>query len=228
MTVFCLIHGSAQTSEVWDRLVPELNQRGFETVVPKLPAHEGEAGARRYAGVVADALKDVQGDVIAVAHSASGLLLPVVTDARPVNRMVFLAGAIPKVGVSFLDQMKADRSMFNPEWPGQDPSTDDAAAMKFILHDCDPDAAKWGLTVRSPWYPEGLYAEVCPLTSWPDMPSSYIVCSDDRTFRPEWARRAAREQLGVEPLEIPGGHCPQISRPADLAALLSTLDTIES
>jgi ubiquinone/menaquinone biosynthesis C-methylase UbiE len=58
------------------------------------------------------------------------------------------------------------------------------------------------------------------LESWPDVPSSYIVCADDRTATPAWARRAARERLGVETVEIPGGHCPMLSRPTRLAALL--------
>jgi pimeloyl-ACP methyl ester carboxylesterase len=48
----------------------------------------------------------------------------------------------------------------------------------------------------------------------------YIVCADDRTIRPDWSRRKARETLGAEPLELPGGHCPHVSRPAALAELL--------
>ena len=34
---------------------------------------------------------------------------------------------------------------------------------------------------------------------------------------------AARERLGVEAIELPGGHCPHVSRPAHLAEVLSTL-----
>jgi hypothetical protein len=33
--------------------------------------------------------------------------------------------------------------------------------------------------------------------------------------------RAARERLGVEPVELAAGHCPHVSRPAELAALLT-------
>jgi pimeloyl-ACP methyl ester carboxylesterase len=35
-----------------------------------------------------------------------------------------------------------------------------------------------------------------------------------------WQRRMARERLGVEPVEIPTGHCPNVSRPDRLAELL--------
>jgi pimeloyl-ACP methyl ester carboxylesterase len=55
------------------------------------------------------------------------------------------------------------------------------------------------------------------------VPSAYIVCRDDRAVNPEWARRAARERLGVEPVEIDGGHSPFITRPMELAALIDSI-----
>jgi pimeloyl-ACP methyl ester carboxylesterase len=36
----------------------------------------------------------------------------------------------------------------------------------------------------------------------------------------EWQRKAARDLLGVEPVELPGGHCPHVSRPDALADAL--------
>jgi pimeloyl-ACP methyl ester carboxylesterase len=62
--------------------------------------------------------------------------------------------------------------------------------------------------------------ELTPLQAWPNVPFAYILCADDRTATPAWARRAARERLGVEPLELPGGHCPFLSRPKELAEAL--------
>jgi pimeloyl-ACP methyl ester carboxylesterase len=63
--------------------------------------------------------------------------------------------------------------------------------------------------------------ETFPLAALPDVPSSYIVCADDRTISPAWSRRTARERLGVEAVELPGGHCPYLSRPAHLADVLT-------
>jgi pimeloyl-ACP methyl ester carboxylesterase len=48
-----------------------------------------------------------------------------------------------------------------------------------------------------------------------------VVCREDRAIAVDWARRAARERLGVEPIELPGGHSPFLSRPGELAALLA-------
>jgi pimeloyl-ACP methyl ester carboxylesterase len=65
--------------------------------------------------------------------------------------------------------------------------------------------------------------EICPLSKWPGVPSSYVVCAEDRTIQPEWSRRAARERLGIEAVELPGGHCPHVSRPGELAEVLAAL-----
>jgi hypothetical protein len=55
----------------------------------------------------------------------------------------------------------------------------------------------------------------------PDLPpSTYVLPVDDRTLTPDWMRRAARERLKADPVEVPGGHCPHVSRPEHVAALL--------
>lgn len=50
------------------------------------------------------------------------------------------------------------------------------------------------------------------------------VCADDRTITPAWQRKAARELLGVEPVELPGGHCPHVSRLESLAEVLERME----
>jgi hypothetical protein len=34
-------------------------------------------------------------------------------------------------------------------------------------------------------------------------------------------RQAARERLGVEPVDVSAGHCPHVSRPEGVAAILA-------
>jgi len=58
------------------------------------------------------------------------------------------------------------------------------------------------------------------LKSWPNVPSSYILCLDDALVGAAWARKAARERLDTKAIELPGGHMPMISRPDELAAAL--------
>jgi pimeloyl-ACP methyl ester carboxylesterase len=222
MATFCLVHGSTQGAAGWDRLVSELQRRGHRTVVPTLPTNETDASATLYAEVIVQALPGDVSDIIVVAHSASGLFLPLVASDARVRQIVFLAAVIPKIGVSFIDQFKAEPEMMNPEWVGKDPTASDEIALHFLFHDCTAETARWALATRRLMNARRAYTEVCPLEQWPDVRSAYIVCADDRTVTPAWARSAARQRLGVAPVELPGGHCPHVSRPAQLAeALLS-------
>jgi hypothetical protein len=54
----------------------------------------------------------------------------------------------------------------------------------------------------------------------PDVERISIVGSLDRAIRPDWSRRASRELLGVEAVEIGTAHSPMLARPAELADLL--------
>ncbi len=223
MSLFCLVHGSTQNASGWKALVPELENRGHDVVCVSLPGEEPMASGSRYARVIADSLGSRHKEAVVVAHSVSGLFLPLVPAECPVSRLVFLAALIPQIGKSFMEQFQCAPEMFCPDWIGKDPTKDDAAAMHYLFHDCSPAVAHWALTTRSPMYAKGAASEVCPLDRWPDVPSSYILCREDRTLNPNWWRQAARDRLGVVPIELPGGHCPHVSRPQDLADVLAGL-----
>ncbi len=223
MSLFCLVHGSTQNASGWDLLIPELERRGHETVRMNLPVNEPDASATHYADVIAEAIPPDRTDAIVVAHSASGLFLPLVPSRRAVKRLVFLAAAMPEIGKSVLDQMKEDKRMVNPEWIGKDPSKDEQIASHFLFHDCSPEVRKWAFGTMSLMFAREAIVETCPLSAWPAVPCSYIVCEDDRTILPEWSRRAARERLGADAIELQGGHCPQVSRPGELAEVLANL-----
>ena len=158
-------------------------------------------------------------EVVCVAHSAAGMFLPLLATIWPPRRMVFLAALIPRPGVSIIEQYRADPSMFQPGWVGKDPMNDDVA-LEFVYHDCPRDRMDWALSTRLSFHAKRAMEEPSPLAAWPSIPAAYIVCADDRTLSPAWQRKAAREWLGIEPFELPGGHCPNVSRPEALADIL--------
>src|SRR5262245_63120305 len=85
------------------------------------------------------------------------------------------------------EALMAALALFNPDmFTATAPlGEDEAVAIRF-----PPPATGAGMLGR----------EGTPLDSWPDVPGSYLVCADDRTATPAWARRAARARLGVEPV----------------------------
>jgi pimeloyl-ACP methyl ester carboxylesterase len=53
-----------------------------------------------------------------------------------------------------------------------------------------------------------------------DVPTTFLLCKDDRFFPPDWMRQVVRDRLGIEPVEIPGGHCAFLSQPQAMAAAI--------
>ena len=197
-------------------------EAGHRTICVNLPTDEPEASATRYGQLIAEAFRRSTEAPIVVAHSASGIFLPLLPTYCPVSRMVFLAAFVPEIGKSPGEQLQTHPEMFWRDWIGKDP-TDDAVAVRYLFHDCDPGMTAWALTTRSLMHARRILTETCVLRSWPDVPASYILCREDRTLRPEFWREQVRKQLGIEPIELAGGHCPHVSRPGELADVLSGL-----
>ena len=110
--------------------------------------------------------------------------------------------------------------MYRPDFVGKDPTAEESLAAHFLFHDAEPEAARWGLTTLRLLNAKQAIVEPCPLTAWPDLPTAYISCRQDRTIDPDWWEAAAVERLRVEPIRIDAGHFPHVSKPSVLAAVL--------
>jgi len=76
-------------------------------------------------------------------------------------------------------------------------------------------------TVEPPREQDGaIFEDPWPLDAWPDVPTRFLLCRDDRFFPAEFQRRVVNERLGIAPDEIDGGHLPALSRPRELVERL--------
>jgi pimeloyl-ACP methyl ester carboxylesterase len=213
---FGLVHGGAHGAWCWERLVPELERRGHRSVAVDLPCEDDAAGAAEYARVVVDALASEAEPPALVAHSLGGLTAPLVAHALPTRCLILVSALLPVPGRSFRDQQADEEIMF--------PYSGGVAGLRDrFFHRCDPADAERAMA-RLRRQSTTPFEETTPLESWPDVPASYVLGTEDRAVRPEWSRRAARERLGVEPIELDGSdHSPFLSRPAELADVLVSL-----
>jgi pimeloyl-ACP methyl ester carboxylesterase len=214
---FGLIHGGAHGAWCFEKLIAALASRGHPAVAMDLPCEDDEAGAAEYARVVTDALAGSQEPVVLVAHSLGGLTAPLVAAARPVQLMIFIAALLPVPGFSLNEQRCSEPQPMFAYHGGV------AGLRDRFFNTCSPADADWAMARlrRQALKP---FTEITPLRQWPSVPSAYLLCTEDHACNPDWARRAARERLGVEPVELPGSdHSPFLNRPAQLADLLVSL-----
>jgi hypothetical protein len=217
---FLLVHGSTQGPRGYDRLAAALVQRGHRTVAADLPVDRPEWTAAEYTAVARGQASDLIEPVL-VVHSAAGVVAPAIAAAVGARHVAWLGAVVPDPGRSVLDELAAEPSMFGAEWHDWtgDLSGAPAETAYFLFHDCDLATLRWALSTTRPWPVRALFeAPGAPLADLP--PSTVVVPAGDRTLAPEWMRRAARDRLKTDPVDVPGGHCPHVSRPEQVAALL--------
>jgi pimeloyl-ACP methyl ester carboxylesterase len=161
-------------------------------------------------------------DVILVAQSMGAFTAPLVCDRVPTRLIVLVAPMTPAPGESagdwWANTRQGDAMREQADRDGIDPASLDDPVVLF-LHDVPPDVAaesarhvphQSGTPFEQPW----------PLDAWPDVPTRFLLCRQDRLFPAPFQRRLARERLGIVPQEMDGGHLPALSRPAELAERL--------
>lgn len=231
MSTYLLIHGACHGGWCWEELSSLLESQGHRVLAPDLPCDDLTADLAKYAdvacGAVTSAGSVASDELVVVGHSLGSLTAAAVACRLPTARLVFLAGVIGEPGLRLRDITDdADRDV-----PLGDDGIelDDARRFRFtpecarraLYQDCTPRQADAAIARLR--FQRSMYMDVAPFDAWPDTRITSIVCRDDRVFFPDWARRVARSRLGIEPTEIDGGHSPMLSRPAELAELLTSL-----
>jgi hypothetical protein len=227
LSTFGLVHGAYHGAWCWEQLARELEQRHHRVLTVDLPIEDPNAGARQYAAAAVEAFAAAGDDLVVVGHSLAGLMIPLVASARPVRQMVFLCAMLPRPGRAHNDVQAEEPDMFLPGPEGGafvDPDgatrwQPDAAASWFYS-DCPAAVADWAASrLRGQFWP--ITEEISPLEAWPSVPSSFVFGVHDPVINPVWSRRAARQILGIDAIEVNAGHSPFLSAPAALAELLA-------
>lgn len=202
-------------------IIAQLESRGFQSMLVHSSVQGSDTPNEDRASAVVKALQDVTDQVVIVGTSNEGNFLPLVAAARPVRRLVYVNALIPRPGKAFIEVFQTEQvavpgSYLDDLLKASQDITDDF--LKLIR---DPNATKAqfkAMRERIDASPSarimvGFY-EVCPLKALPMVDNVYVSGSADDQIRPEWEQSAARQDLGVEPVVIPGaGHADIYTAP---------------
>ena len=219
MASFVLVPGAGGMAWYWHRVVPLLGMAGHEAIAVDLPGDDWEAGLAAYADIVMRAVGK-RSDTILVAQSLAGFTAPLVCARAPVGMIVFVNAMIPTPGETAGAWWGATGAVEERE---------QAAARRgyarefdvatYFLHDVPQDVLRTG-PQRPREQAEAVFGEPCGFENWPDVPIHVVAGKDDRFFPIDFQRRVARERLGKELEEIPGGHLVALSNAEGLTERL--------
>jgi pimeloyl-ACP methyl ester carboxylesterase len=226
------VHGACVKDGAWwwHRTAELLAERGVASVAPALPSC-GETGAAPDAegpGLAEDvaAVRAVltAGDepTVVVAHSYGGIVTAeAAAGVDSVRHLLLVSSYLPEAGQSlssFGGEEPAPFLDIDPEG-GTFTVRPDALAETF-LQDCDAEIQQGALDRTARQSLSVLGAPV-GAAAWQQVPSTYLVCADDRGTPAELQRNFAARAGNV--VEIDSGHHPFLSQPAAVRDLVLSL-----
>lgn len=218
MSTFVLIHGGGDVGWYWHLVEAELRERGHDVVAPDLPGDDESATLSDYSDFVIEAVGERE-NVGVVGHSFGAFTATLVADRLPADLLVLVAGMIPAAGeppddwwanTGYSEAVAGQAARDGGLTGNEDPYVSffngvprPLAEESMSRERAHPSAASG----REPW----------PLDAWPNVPTKFVVCTEDRFLPSHFVRRLVAERLGIEPDEIAGGHCVALSHPKELA-----------
>ena len=212
-----LVHGAFHGAWCWDRLLPELERLGIscETVdLPFTSTEDDVAAVRR-------AIDSSDESVTVLGHSFGGAVISAAAaeGGRPYGTtalLVFLTAFMvaPAQTVDF----SGAPGMADIQLGEVTASIDPIAARSVFYHRCSAEDADWATAHLRTMPTSVLIAPPTPAPAWQVLPSTYIVCTDDRILS-----QPAQEQMAenADSLErIDSDHSPFLSCPRVLAEVL--------
>jgi SAM-dependent methyltransferase/predicted alpha/beta hydrolase family esterase len=221
MSTFVLIHGAGDVGWSWHLVEAELRARGHDVVAPDLPGGDESLELDDYADAVVAAVAERR-DLIVVAHSFGAFTAPLVAVRLPVDALVFVAGMVPSPGEAPGDwwEKTGYRKAVNEQAARDGGATGSQDPYVSFYHDVPRELAAQALSKERAHPSAACSASPWPLEALPDVPTHFVLCTEDRFFPPDLLRRVVADRLGVVPDEIAAGHCVALSHPKELADIL--------
>lgn len=227
MATYVLIHGASSDSWYWHRVVPLLQHLGHDVVAPDLPSDDDAAGLAEYADAVVDGIGNRQ-DLILVAQSMAGFTAPIVCSRLPVDLLILVAAMVPLPNESpgewwentgYMDaRRESDARLGLPVDGAFDPVT-------MFFHDVPEEVTAEAVARGERRQSDTPFRKPWPLDAWPDVPTEFVLCRQDRFFPAAFMRRVVRERLGITPDEMESGHLPALAQPTELVERLERYRT---
>jgi pimeloyl-ACP methyl ester carboxylesterase len=218
-----LVHGAWCGAWVYWRLIPAIEDRGLRVVGADLPS----CGAADTSVDVDDDITHVRrlidaidGPVVLAGKSYGGVVISAVDDPK-VAHLVYVAALMPAAGEPFLGGAWRTEEFAKGVRFLEDGRTefDVEVGVRTAFTHATPDAHDMWRRNARPMSMGTDPTKALDRVAWTTVPSTYVVCTEDRAIRPD-AQMAWAKERASEVVERPFDHSPGVSDPDGVAELL--------
>jgi pimeloyl-ACP methyl ester carboxylesterase len=217
------VHGGWHDGWSWHRVRALLDARGVPSVALDLPMTTLDADA----AVLREALADIQGDAVVVAHSWGGNVATLgASGASGVRHLIYIAAVLTEAGRPSLapSAIPKGRETMRSKVvidTGATTEIDREASLEVFYPDVEPSLARQAAARLRPFQKTGYDVIVTDaVAAWRTVPTTYVVCTEDRMIHPDTQREMAAA-AGAEVIEWRSSHSPFLSHPGLVADLVA-------
>jgi pimeloyl-ACP methyl ester carboxylesterase len=209
-----LVPGSWHGAWCWDDVRDRLTAAGVDARAIDLPSNDGTSGLADDAAAVRGAIAAIGEPAVVVGHSYGGVAIS--EGAEGAAGLVYLCAFMLDAGEALLDALQHQL----PDWIDLDEQAGSHLATRtgeVLYGDCPPAvaaAAGARLTRQS----VAAIATPQSTAAWQTVPSTYVVCEQDRAVPPPAQEAMSARAATVH--RLPASHSPFLSRPDEVAEIV--------
>jgi pimeloyl-ACP methyl ester carboxylesterase len=227
-----LVHGAWHGAWCWSYVQAGLTDRGVPSLALDLPGHGVSplplGDLYGDAAEVQRVLATIEGPVVLVGHSYGGTVITEAAVDRPnVAHLVYLAAFCIDVGESLMETSMGWHE--HPDLGDAMEMRDDGASVLRadgialgLYGSCSIDQVAVAARLLDA-QPMATFAQPIRTATWRTIPSTYVVCAEDRAIVPSLQRHMATRCNEV--VELDTDHSPFFSAVDDTVELLARLAT---
>lgn len=215
-----LVHGAFVDASSWSNVIPLLQKQEYRVLAVQNPATSFADDIQ----TTRQALASLSGPTILVGHSYGGAVISNVgVGASNVVALVYIAAYAPDEKETIFDlngKFPATPVVahFVPAYLPGFVWIDPAAFPENFVQDI-PEIEAQVLAVAQKPIALACFSVPSGVPAWKQVPSWYLVSSNDRTLHPE-AERFMAKRIGATVREIPANHASPVSHPQEVFELI--------
>lgn len=213
-----LVHGAFADGSSWSKVIPILQEKGFEVVAVQNPT----TSLADDVAAVNRALESIDEPVVLVGHSWGGVVITEAGTHEKVRALVYVSAFAPSVGESINDLFAPYPQ---PEWFGAVSSDSggflrisDAGIAEYFAQDLSDEEQALVAAVQTP-FALSSNADKATKAAWETKPSWFVVSENDKIIYPELERKMA-EKIGAKTTEVSAGHGSMLAKPEEVANVI--------